>query len=179
MTSFRRLASLLVGLTLALGGGSVAWFMGTDAAAVTAVKTAPPGSQPNGVSFTIHSEVDPTYCVENTASVVTPASEATMSQCVARDSQFWTFANAADGSIIIVGSNGDCVDFGPGKTPTPVSVTPCTFKSVQHFYYTPTGQIESTSGKKCLQIAQAAQNASIYVATCDATNRNQVWPLGH
>ena len=60
-----------------------------------------------------------------------------MSQCVQRDNQHWTFANATDGSVVVIGGNGDCLDFGPGKLPTPVSVTPCTFKSAERFYYWP------------------------------------------
>jgi hypothetical protein len=179
MTSLRRLPLLLAVLTLAVGGGATAWLTGAGASPVPAAPQAAPSPQPNGVNFTIHTSLDPSYCVEDTPSVATPASEATMSQCVVRDNQHWTFANAADGSVVIIGGNGDCLTFGAGKLPIPVSVTPCTFKGSERFYYTAVGQIEATSGKKCLQPAQAAQNASIYIVKCDPTIRGQVWQLGH
>jgi Ricin-type beta-trefoil lectin domain len=178
MVSFRRLALLVATLTVALCGGVTAWFTGAGADPIHAAGQAPPGLQPNGVNFTIHTVLDPNYCVEATPSTALPASEATISQCAARDNQHWTFANAADGSVVIVGGNGDCLDF-TGKVPTYVSVTPCNFKTNEKFYYSTVGQIESTSGKKCLEPAQAAQNATISIVKCDATNRNQVWQLGH
>jgi hypothetical protein len=179
MTSLRRSALLFAVVTPAVGGGATAWLPGAGASTVPTAKSAPPGAQPNGVNFTIHTALDPNFCVEDTPSVGNPASEATMSQCIVRDNQHWTFANADDGSVVIIGGNGDCLTFGAAKLPNYVSVLPCTFKGSERFYYTPVGQIESTSGKKCLQPAQAAQNASIDIVKCDATNRDQVWQLGH
>jgi hypothetical protein len=139
---------------------------------------APPGIQPNGINFTIHTIVDPDYCLEDTPAPANPASEAIMSECAARDNQHWTFANASDGSVVIISGDGDCLDF-TGKIPSPVSVTPCDFKATERFYYSPDGLIESTSGKKCLEQAQAAQDASISFVKCDPTNQDQVWQLGH
>jgi len=180
VTSFRRMAVLFAVLTVALGGGATAWLTGAGATTIPAAKATPPGTQPNGVNFTIHTILDPNFCLEDTPSPALPASEAIASQCAARDNQHWTFANASDGSVVIIGGNGDCLDFGPGKLPVPVSVTPCTFSGSERFYYSPDGLIESTSGKKCLEPEQAAQNASIYIVKCDATtNQDQVWQLGH
>ena len=178
MNSFRRLALLLAIMTLALGGGTTAWLTGAGATPVHSVQPPPPGFQPNGVNFTIHSHIDPSFCVEDTPSVALPAYEATMSECAARDNQHWTFANVSDGSVVIVGGRGDCFD-ATGKPVAPLSVTPCTFKATERFYYSPDGLIESTSGKKCLQFAQAAQNAIISIVKCDETNQDQIWQLGH
>ncbi len=178
MASFRRLALLPAILIVALGGGTTAWLSGAGADPLHAAGQAPPGSQPNGVNFTIHTALDPNFCVDDTPSVPAPASEATMSQCASRDSQHWTFANAADGSVVIIGGNGDCLDFS-GKPGSYVSVTPCTFKANERFYYSTVGQIESTSGTKCLEPQQAAQNSTIEIVKCDATNQKQVWQLGH
>jgi hypothetical protein len=36
-----------------------------------------------------------------------------------------------------------------------------------------------TSGKKCLGVAQATQDATISIVTCDSTKECQVWQLGH
>ncbi len=60
-----------------------------------------------------------------------------------------------------------------------VSVVPCTFKGAEHFFYTPTGQIESTSGKKCLYTAAAALDAAVYLAKCDSSVKLQIWVIGH
>jgi Ricin-type beta-trefoil lectin domain len=178
MTSFRRLAVPLVGAALALGASGTAWFTEAGAAAVPAATPTPPGPQPHGVNFTIHSSIDPNFCVEDTPSIQNPTSGAIMSQCIIRDNQRWTFANGADGSVVIVGGNGNCLDF-TAKDFSPVSVTPCTFKVPQHFFYTPSGQIESTNGKKCLESAQAAQNADMFIAKCDSSVKAQIWQLGH
>jgi hypothetical protein len=178
MTFFRRLALLLAVLTMTLGGVATAWLTGAGANTVPAVKQVPPGTQPNGVNFTIHTSLDPTFCVDDTPAPQNPASEASMSTCVTRDDQHWTFADAADGSVVIVGGNGNCLDF-TGKVGSPVSVTPCTFKGTERFYYSPSGQIESTSGKKCLEPTQAAQTATINFVKCDANVAAQIWQLGH
>ena len=178
MTSFRRLAVLLVALALALAGGATAWLSEAGAAA-TPSTPAPPGPQPNGVNFTIHSEIDPSYCMENSAVPQRPASDAIMSQCAARDNQHWTGAAAADGSVVLIGgSGGQCLDFS-AKVTSLVSVVPCTFKGAEHFFYTPAGQIESTSGKKCLQTAAATQDAAMYLEKCDTSVKLQIWVIGH
>jgi hypothetical protein len=80
--------------------------------------------------------------------------------------------------VIIGGSRGHCLDF-TGAVVSPVSVTACTFKSAEHFFYTPTGQIESTSGKKCLQAAAATQNAQVSIVKCLSTQQLQIWVIGH
>jgi hypothetical protein len=178
MTPFRRLAVLVVALALALAGGATVWLSEAGAAAPSA-KATPPGPQPNGVNFTIHPQVDQNFCVENSSVPQNPASDAVMSQCAPRDSQHWTFGAAADGSVVIIGgSEGQCLDFS-AKVDSLVSVVPCTFKSAEHFFYTPTGQIESTSGKKCLQTAGAALDAAMYLDKCDSSVKLQIWILGH
>ena len=180
MTTFRRSALLVAVLTVALGGGATAWLTGAGAATVPAVKATPPGFQPNGVNFSIRTVLDTNFCVEDTPSAANPTTGAILSQCAARDNQHWTFANASDGSVVIISGSGDCLDFGPGKLPVPVSVTPCTFNGSERFYYSPDGLIESTSGKKCLEPNAAAQNASLYIVKCDATtNNDQIWQLSH
>jgi len=178
MTSIRRLSVPLAGLILALGAGSTAWLTGAGAAAPTA-KPAAPGPQPNGVNYTLHSEVDTNFCLEDTPAPQEPASEASMAECAVIDGQRWTFADAADGSVVIIGGNtGNCLDF-TAKVSSFVSMRPCTFKSGEHFFYSSTGQIESTSGKKCLQPAQATQNALVSIAKCQAGVNLQIWEIGH
>ena len=61
MTLARRLPLVLAILTLGVGGGATAWLTGAEASTLPAVREAPPGLQPNGVNFTIHSVIDPNY----------------------------------------------------------------------------------------------------------------------
>jgi hypothetical protein len=77
-------------------------------------------------------EVDQNFCLEDSVAPDNPASEASISQCADRDNQHWTFAHAADGSIVIIGgSAGDCLDFSGKKS---VSMNPCTFGPAEHFF---------------------------------------------
>ena len=179
MTTFRRLAIGVVGLSLVVSGGVSAWLIAADPAVASVKVTTLAATEPNGVNFTIHTELDPSYCMEDTPAPAVPASEASMSQCVARDGQDWTFADAADGSVVIIGGNtGKCLDFS-AKVHSDVSMTPCTFSAAERFHYARDGQIELASGKKCLEPAQAAQDAVISIAKCQKGVKAQIWPLGH
>jgi hypothetical protein len=123
--------------------------------------------------------VETNCCVVDRPAPSQPASEASMAQCGPVDDQHWTFARSADGSVVLIGgTQGECLDFS-AKAPSPVSVVPCTFKSAEHFFYTPAGLIESTSGKKCLQTAAAALNASLSIVKCNAAVSLQIWVIGH
>ena len=131
---------------------------------------AQPSLQPNGVDFSIHSQVDPNFCMEDVPAPDNPASEASMSQCAVRDGQHWTFAHAADGSVVVIGGNtGNCLDFS-GKVGSFVSMAPCTFGAAEHFSYTKKGRIESTTGKKCLQAARPPK-----MPRCSSPSAKTVW----
>ena len=149
------------------------------AAAIGAGASSPnvgPRVQPNGVNFTIHSEADQNFCLEDSVAPDNPASEASISQCADRDNQHWTFAHAVDGSIVIIGgSAGDCLDFSGKKS---VSMNPCTFGPTEHFFYNKTGQIENTAKTKCLEAEAASQNASTFVVKCKDVPL-QIWPISH
>ena len=80
--------------------------------------------------------------------------------------------------VIIGGNFGNCLD-ASAKIPGLISDVPCNFKSGEQFLYSASGQIESTSGKKCLQPLQATQNAAIEIVKCDPNVRLQIWQLGH
>jgi hypothetical protein len=166
-------------LAVSLGVGGTALLLGAGAAAASSTKSSPPGTQPHGVNYKIHSEVDVNFCIEDIPSSSVPASEASMSQCATRDGQDWTFADPANGSIVLIGGNfGNCLD-ASAIVSTAISDIPCTFKSGEQFYYSSAGQIESTSGKKCLQASQATQDAVIFIAKCDPSVRLQIWQLSH
>jgi hypothetical protein len=172
--SFRRLVISLVSLSLPAAGGAMAWISGAHEAAASTTNV-----QPHGVNFTIHSDVDPNFCLEDIPAPADPASEASMSQCIDRDGQHWTFADAADGSLVIIGGNtGNCLDF-TAKVSSPVSMKPCTFNADERFHYTRKGQIELASGTKCLQASQAEQDAIVFIAPCQKGVALQIWMLGH
>jgi hypothetical protein len=174
MKSFRRLALALVGLSLPVAGGATAWLSAADAA-VPATKL----SQPHGVDFTIHTSVDPNFCLEDVPAPAVPASQASMSECAARTGQDWTFADAADGSIVIIGGNtGNCLDFS-AKVGSSVSMKPCTFNANERFLYNAKGQIELASGTKCLEPAQATQDSGVSIQKCQKGVALQIWMLGH
>jgi hypothetical protein len=101
-----------------------------------------------------------------------------MSICAANDSQHWTAAQSVDGSQVLVDGNGQCLDFTK-KTGGSVELRTCTFKGPEHFLYSETGQIQSTNRKMCLQAAQAAQNAYVFIAKCKSGIPLQIWSIGH
>jgi hypothetical protein len=177
MTLIRRPTVLLIALTFVLAGGATVWLTGAGAA-VPATKIAPPGEQPNGSQLIIESQVDSNFCLANTPAPANPAYETSMSQCAAQPIQQWMFADAEDGSVVLIGNTGQCLGL-PSKVGSPVTMTPCTFKGTERLFFTPTGQIESTSGKKCLEAAQAAQDALVYADTCQPNVRTQFWKLAH
>jgi hypothetical protein len=177
MRSFRRLALGVVGLSVAVGSGAVLWISGAEAVAST--KASPAAVQPKGVNFGLHSEVDTNFCLEDTPSSSEPTSEASMSQCAARDGQDWTFADAADGSLVIIGGNtGNCLDF-TGKVTSYVSMNPCTFGTTERFAYTNVGQIKLVSAKECLEPAAATQDAPVAFVKCQKGVTAQIWMLSH
>jgi hypothetical protein len=178
MKSLRPLAVGLVGLSLALGGSAAALLTQAEAGGASTAH-AQTRLQPNGVDFGLHTELDPNFCLEDIPAPENPASEASVSQCAVRDGQHWTFANAADGSVVIIGGNtGNCLDFS-GKVGSFVSMTPCTFGASEHFSFNKKGQIESASGRKCLQASQATQDAQVVFATCQKGVALQIWTLSH
>ncbi len=76
MQSIRRLALALVGMSLPVAGAATAWLTGAEAAVASNELM-----QPHGVNFTLHTSVDPNYCLEDTPAPADPASEASMSEC--------------------------------------------------------------------------------------------------
>ena len=102
-----------------------------------------------------------------------------MSQCAARDNQRWTFAHAADGSVVIIGGTaGNCLSFS-ATVHLPVSMTPCTFGPAEHFTYTTKGQIKSTSRTQCLEAEAATQGGEMFSAKCKKAVALQVFQLTH
>jgi hypothetical protein len=137
--------------------------------------------EPHGVNFTIHSQIDPTYCVESASTGGPEGRTVYMSQCVARDSQHWTFTWDAGNNSVIVGGEGLCLDIrgrkaGDGQ---PVQIWKCHYGDNQKFTYTASGHIKEIKSGNCLDIAQAAQNAAVSINPCVEAKKTQIFTLGH
>ncbi len=148
----------------------------TPAVPAATTTTTLPGPQPYGVNFTLHTYVDPNFCIESTAS---PAgSPLEVSQCAARDNQHWTTAQSTDGSFVLISGEGQCVTVDK-QSQFGMDVGPCTFNADEHFLYDSTGQFENRAGRQCLQFATAALGATVFFAKCNANTTQQVIQIGH
>jgi hypothetical protein len=90
----------------------------------------------------------------------------------------FAFAESVDNTSVIVDGSGQCLQSGR-KPNFYAEFTPCTFLTPEHFLYKADGQIETVSGKMCLEDAQATQNAAVLFATCVKGLSTQIWQLGH
>jgi hypothetical protein len=131
--------------------------------------------EPAGENFSIHTSVDPNFCFTDIPEQGRPTS---IAECVENDEMVFAFAESVDGSSVIVDGSGQCLQ--PGKQPSSYAeFKPCTFLTPEHFVYKNSGQIETVSGKMCLQDAQAEQNAGVFFETCVKGLNTQIWQLGH
>ena len=156
--------------------GSVFWV--AESGAVTRANTVvvPPGVQPEGTDFSIHTVQDPNFCLEDTASDQTALE---ISQCATRDNQHWTFAQVPNGSRgIIDGGLGECLT-NLGKRSFSVDIGTCTLAGNQQFFYTEQGTITTTNGEYCLQYDEASQGSPVTLPKCVAGLNIQVWQLTH
>jgi hypothetical protein len=149
----------------------------TGVATTTTTTTTPPlGVQPYGVNFGLHSDIDQNYCIEATAN--SSGSPLSVSQCAARDNQHWTFAEATDGSFVMISGLGTCISVDK-QSPFGMDLGPCTFNGSEHFQYNEAGQFENRSAKLCLQYAQPAQDASVFFTKCNPNVTQQVIVISH
>ena len=134
-------------------------------------KTYPPG--PQGTNFTIHTSADTNFCLSYVAAEGRPTS---IQPCADNDTQHWTWAQSADNSSVIVDGGGQCLE-AAAKANKDAEVNPCTFLSPEHFLFKGAGQIETVSGKLCLEDAQATGDAAVSFVACVKGLPSQVWDL--
>ena len=147
---------------------------GAQAASPAVVTTV----QPLGVNFTIHTVADPNFCVESTPAIA--GSPISISQCATRDNQHWTFAGATDGSVVLVSGSGTCLGLDKSTSATQgITLGLCAFNGAEKFFYSDSGQLTNKAGTRCLQYAQAAQNAYVFNAKCQSGLSTQTFQLGH
>lgn len=158
-----------IGLGLAVAGATI--FNHADAQA----------TQPHGTNLIIKSSIDPNYCVEEASQGGPEGKTVYMSQCAARDNQHWTFTWDPGNNSVIVSGEGMCLDIrgrkpGDGK---PVQIWKCHYGDNQRFTFTATSHIKEIKSGKCLEIAQATQNAAVYINDCVETKPGQIFSLAH
>jgi hypothetical protein len=131
--------------------------------------------EPAGENFTIHTSVDPNFCFTDIPEDGRPSS---IAQCIVNDEMRFTFAETVVNTSVIIDGSGQCLQ--AGKEPNYYATfKPCTFLTPEQFVYKNSGQIETASGKLCLEDAQAAQNAAVFFAPCVKALGAQIWQLGH
>ena len=169
----RGIGMLAVGTSLIL---LIALVVTESGALARSTKTSPANHvEPAGENFSIHTNVDPNFCFTDIPEDGRPSS---IAECVNNDEMVFAFAESVDGTSVIVDGSGQCLH--SGKQPNSYAeFEPCTFLTPEHFVYKSDGQIETASGKMCLQDAQAEQNAGVFFATCVKGLTTQIWQLGH
>ena len=131
--------------------------------------------EPAGENFTIHTSADPNFCFSDIPEDGRPSS---MAQCIVNDEMRFTFAETVENTSVIIDGSGQCLQ--AGKQPDyNATFKPCTFLTPEQFLYKNSGQIQTDSGKMCLQDAQATQNAAVFFAPCKKGLGAQIWQLGH
>jgi hypothetical protein len=139
----------------------------------TTAKTYPPG--PQGTNILLETKADLNFCLSN---VVVEGRPTSIQQCSAIDSQHWTFAQSADNSSVLVDGGGQCLE-APAKIGKPAQANPCTFLTPEHFLFKDDGELQTVSGKLCLEYAVATTDAAVFFVPCDKTQITQMWQLAH
>jgi hypothetical protein len=167
----------LVGVLLLAVTGSMFWVAQSGAVTQANAVVVPPGLQPNGTDFVLHTYSDINFCLSQ---VPQPEGESplSISQCALNSSQYWFFAQLPNGAVGIIDGTGQCLQ-NVGGASLAVAVDPCTLSGKQQFFYTETGQVTTTNGKFCLEYAAASQNASVHMQKCSVGPNAQIWKLSH
>jgi hypothetical protein len=138
-------------------------------------------TEPHGTNLIIKSTVDANFCVESASTGGPEGRTVYMSQCAVRDSQHWTFTWDAGNNSVIVSGEGLCLDIRGRKPGDGISVQiwKCHYGDNQRFTFTANGHIKELKSGKCLEIAQAAQNAAVFINDCAETKKQQIFSLAH
>ncbi len=147
-----------IGLVVALGSGAVA---GASVHLLSTPSTA------HGEYFQLKSQKDSTFCIDVDPQG-TPGRSLFLSVCTAALSQRWTFTSNADGSNLLVNSQGFCVD-AVGRTPgdgVALQVNHCNFAKSQRLHFTDAGNIQIGGTKNCLSYPRPGSGAAVFLQAC-------------
>jgi len=150
-------------MAIAIG---LAVVLGSSAAAAGVHLLATP-STAHGGGFQIETQKDTTFCID-VAPGGTPGSTLSLSMCAPYASQRWTFTSNADGSNLLVDSQGFCVD-AAGRTPgdgVALQAVNCSFAKSQRLRFTSVGSIQIGGTKNCLSFPRPASGAAIFLDSC-------------
>jgi hypothetical protein len=140
----------------------------------------PSGPTVHGVNFMIKTVLDETFCIEASAATGQEGRQVYITQCNGRENQRWTFTDGADGSSVIVGHLGMCLDIRNHKTKdgVPLQIWRCHYGANQRFTVTPSGRIKEVQTGKCLTIGKVAgDHKPVFIDECDEQVREQTWRL--
>jgi len=134
----------------------------------------------HGVNFQVKTQLDQSFCIQVESGTI-EGRGLTMQQCGLADTQRWAFPWYSDGTIVIVESQGMCLDghLTRGVLGVPMTVAQCGTGGDWRFAYTSQALLQNEKNRRCLQIPQAAANAPVSLADCDPTKQNQLWVVSH
>ena len=163
---------VLITLTLAVGPAQPA----PGAGAATVLPDG--GSQVHGVNFMLKTFVDATVCVETDVAVNTTP-RVYLATCTGRANQRWTFTDGEDGSSVVVGDRGFCLNVERGPKPQMLGIATCDYRADQRFEVTPAGLIMERHSDNCLTVrSPLLSGAPIFVEECqDPMVADQAWRL--
>ena len=168
------ITAVLAALTLALAVGAAKPVSGTASAPVFEDD----GSLVHGVNFMLKTFLDETFCVETDVAVsATPS--VYLAPCTGRANQRWTFTDGEDGSSVVVGDRGFCLEVGHRPEPERLGIATCDYHTDQRFKVTPAGLIMERHSDDCLTVrSPIISGATIFVDECqDPMVPVQVWRL--
>jgi hypothetical protein len=136
------------------------------------------GSLVHGVNFMVKTFLDESFCVETDVAVsATPS--VYLAICTGRANQRWTFTDGEDGSSVIVGDRGFCLQVERGAKPEKLGIATCDYHTDQRFNVTPAGLIKERRSDDCLTINSAivSGNAILLDECRDSLAAEQTWRL--
>ena len=102
-------------------------------------------------------------------------------RCHGRENQRWTVTRDQDGTSVIVGTGGFCLDVR-GQTSrangTPVQLWRCHFLKNQRLAIAADGSIREAESGKCLQATRVADGAPVVLDTCQ-NQPTEHWQFAH
>ncbi len=171
MRASKLLSALGLGLLLA---GSI----GGVAAGDGSVTPTPP--LVHGMNFQIKTVLDNSFCLETNAGARSTVASVYLKKCDGHPEQRWTLTDGADGTTVIVGNFGMCLDInhqvGRGN---PALNSSCTYGGNQRFRVTAAGEIVEVSSGQCLTTASAVADGNrVFLRPCASPSQKaQYWQL--
>jgi hypothetical protein len=133
-----------------------------------------------GTNLQIHSNLNQTYCFDAKQDQAKAGTQVWLYQCDAKkENQRWTFSDATNGQITILGIGGLCLDVkghaaGDG---TPLQLMTCDNQANQKFKHEDDGRIREVATGKCLTTSNLTSGAPLVIDECNKGNGGQVWTI--